>query len=296
MSGRSVMSQGGIGVRAVAFAVAAAIAGCDKMDGMPVDGLDDTCTDEECESDEVDAMGDEDEIPPVDVDPDPLYAERATEALLAWAIELEAGQMMALRHLGDAYTAHNPPNWITVADETCDAEGVSEQMRAACPLGGDIIGVCETRFYADTGEIVDTTLVVLDAFQESAAREEDKRAVFIHEVGHCLGLRHSDSMDRVMYPTTAGADAPSQAEQHAVQSAYYPQVHAPAPGIAAQFYATTQAGEALRHFQTPVFVLSGFMGTEPGRSYIPPATGRPLRGEVVTSRHLIRRDGGCEGR
>jgi hypothetical protein len=272
-----------------------ALAGCDKMEGASIEDLEGQCFQEDCPEGDVDAEGEdpEQELPEVDLDPDPLYLDRATRALEAWDIALDTEQMTALRALGDAYTAHNPPNWVTVSDETCGAEGVGEGLRADCPLGGDVIGVCETRFYPATGEIVDTTLVVLDAFQESPASEQDKRAVFTHELGHCLGLRHSGSEHHVMYPTTAGADAPANDEQHALETAYHPHTQAPPPGIAKKYFSVTTGGDAIRHFEDPVFVLSGSMGTESGRSYELPATGRALTDDVAVARHLIQRDGGC---
>lgn len=269
-----------------------ALGACEKLAHNPADlaaGPDNECADETCAP-----ADDDDAAPEVEMDPDPLYLERAQAALAAWQLDLDTGDLAALRTMGDDFTAHNPPHWITVADESCAAEGVGDGLRADCPLNEAVIGVCETRYYPDTGEIVDTTLVVFDGFQEGDASEADKLAVFVHEIGHCMGLRHSDTEQHVMYPTTSGADMPANVELGAVAKAYLPTAQEPPKGIADKFFAKTSAGATVRIMSAPAFAISGTIGTEVDRSFDPPAPGTRLRPGVAVARHTMRADGNCE--
>lgn len=250
--------------------------------------------DAQADCDAGDCDDDDGSAPEVELDPDPLYLERAQAGLAAWDLGLDTDEMGVLRTMGDAYTAHNPPHWITVAEDDCSAEGIGDGLRQDCLLDEETIGVCETRYYPDTGEIVDTTLVVYVGFQESDASEADKLAVFVHEIGHCLGLRHSDAQQRVMYPTTSGADMPAQAELGAIAKAYLPTPQAPPKGIAEQFFAQTSAGATVRIATAPQFTISGTIGTEVDRSFDPPAPGHRLRAPVTVERHVMRADGACD--
>lgn len=55
------------------------------------------------------------------------------------------------------------------------------------------IGLCELYYYPDRGEIVQGVIYIVYDYQDSLA-------LHLHEVGHCIGLRHSPKRSDVMYP------------------------------------------------------------------------------------------------
>ncbi len=78
-------------------------------------------------------------------------------ALDAWQIGLRTDVSSAQRTLGGGSTAHNPMSWIKVTGDSCSGTGVPTSLENSCPFSGSTIGVCETRFYIASGQIVDTT-------------------------------------------------------------------------------------------------------------------------------------------
>lgn len=238
----------------------------------------------------------EDALPDGPIDPDPLYVDYARQALQAWDIGLDPDLIAGAREFGDAYTAHHPRNWMTVSGSDCDADGIAPGLQENCPLGtggvgNEIIGICETRVYP-SGEIVDTTLIVWDEFLEGEALAPDKQAVFIHEVGHCLGLKHQSAKKHVMYSTIAGEDRPSPEEHEAIEGVYDP-VEEPSKQTANKFYATSSQGNPLRHHDFPRFVVSGTIGTEPASAELDGDHRDALVAPVEVIRHYMRRQGDC---
>lgn len=222
-----------------------------------------------------------------------LYVNRAANALDAWQIGLQTGLSASGRSTISSFQ-YNPKNWITVAGSTCAAKGVPGDMQGSnCPLSGGVIGVCATRYYTATGEIVDTTAVMLDTFQQSASSVE-AQSVFTHEVGHCLGLKHTASTLNIMYPDTSGANTPNAAELAAVADGYSP-VGPPSVANGDNFYQGGAGGPYLRQFSFPSYYASGTIGSRftvegsSAQSEDPPP-GPPVDG-VVTVWHLLYADG-----
>ena len=231
------------------------------------------------------------------------YVGRANTALSAWQIGLATGLIGTSRSLGNSFSAHNPANWITVSDAGCSAYGVSADTISSCVLGGATIGVCETRMVSSTGAIVDSTAILLKEYQAGADTEAEKQSVFTHEVGHCLGLKHSPSaaiaanLQRIMYPSTAGADTPHSGELTAVADAYSPTVKAPSTGNRDTYYNISN-GFAVRHQSFPLFYISGGIGNsfrdqdaESYESFLPP--GKTYDEELTTVRHYMQIGGTC---
>ncbi len=218
---------------------------------------------------------------------------RASQALSAWQIGLRTDLVGTSRVEGGGSTASDPPNWITWADEGCAAAGVSDTLRASCPFSDPtIIGVCFTTFF-NTGEILETTAILRRSYQESLVGESRKLAVVIHEIGHCLGLKHTDSTSNIMFASVTDTTGPSAAEFAAIDSVYQP-LQSPSASTRDAFFDVTSAGNARRHFTFPVFTISSALT---GGSAISSTTRRfsefDERGPTTTRAHYIRRDGTC---
>ena len=178
--------------------------------------------------------------------PNIQYQNLVESALSDWDIGLENNSKMGLlRNITPGY-AYNPQNWITVADSNCNAKGIPYALRTPerCTLAQDrTIGLCFVTAYASgpqKGQIIHTTIIVKDTILEGTTYSDmEKKAIFVHEIGHCIGLQHwgntqtSDSplepscsfcsnphVTHVMYPSTAGNNVPYQKEKEAVQAVY----------------------------------------------------------------------------
>ncbi len=220
------------------------------------------------------------------------YVDRSNAGLTAWNANLVTNTLTNDRTLGNSSFAHNPANWITVSDSTCNVVGVPTSLSGACPLTGGVIGVCETRFLS-TGEIVDSTLLILTSFQtDTSVADAEKQSVFTHEIGHCLGLKHTTDSANVMFANTSGANSPSSSELAAIADAYNPFDGAVSTSNRDNFYNVT-GGNALLHFSFPLFHISANIGNRGGLSSEPPGPGKPITGPVTTVRHYMHRDGTC---
>ena len=222
------------------------------------------------------------------------FLSRANTGLAAWQIGLAQGVTGFTRNL-DNESGHNPPNWITVTDSTCQARGVPDTLSANCALAGGVIGICQVRFFTagEVGRIVDSTMLQLASFQNGSTSEAEKQSVFTHEIGHCLGLQHSGSTADIMFASTAGADTPSAGELSSVASAYSPTVQSPT-SMPAKFSQTS--GTPVRFWTFPVFTISHNIGNafaDDSSEELPPP-GIPLIYPVETRTHYFHSDGRIE--
>lgn len=241
------------------------------------------------------------------------FVSRANTALDEWQIGL-AKNLSATGRSTNSSFQYNPANWITAAGDTCAAKGVPVELQGAnCPLKGGVIGVCLTRGFTSTGQILDTTAIMLSDFQNSASSAE-AQSVFTHEVGHCLGLRHpcefggtpnctgseATFQPFIMFPNTSGVNTPSSSERTALASAYSPTVQSPTtPTVTGGFtiFTETQSGVYLRHFQFPQFFTSASIGSRysvAGADAEPPPG--PSAEGVTAILHLLYADGREETR
>ncbi|MCB1172123.1 MAG: hypothetical protein KDK39_01100 [Leptospiraceae bacterium] len=231
------------------------------------------------------------------------YVDRSTTALTTWNIGLQTGVRSGERSTDTNYQM-NPPNWMTVANESCSARGVPANWQgSSCSLTGGTIGICITRYYTggNVGQLVDTTLVMLDSYQTSSASDGDKQSVFTHEVGHCLGLRHAESggantcsgsyANCIMFPSTAGADTPHTEELSAIDYAYGP-IQDP-DGTAHDNRYSQTGTTAIRHWSAPTFTISSVIGSamQSADNYTTVPPGPELQGEIETRVHSYHADG-----
>ena len=136
------------------------------------------------------------------------YVKWAKGALRAWDIDLKASDVNSrIRNVTPGYAA-NPPNWITVSDENCRSKGLLPEMRGSqCQFqDAGVVGYCLLRGYQSgpkVGQIIDSTIIIRKSALETTTTEIQRRSIFVHEVGHCLGLQHwgnADNMDSALEP------------------------------------------------------------------------------------------------
>ncbi|MDH5682071.1 MAG: hypothetical protein OEZ36_10820, partial [Spirochaetota bacterium] len=206
-------------------------------------------------------------------DPDPVYQsdinsyhlkhlERSNLALFSWGIGLTEDITGTSRNLGDGFTAYNPKNWIIMTNDSTTGEGVPLTMANYFANNPLAIGVCSVRMDSVTAEIVDSTLIMRQSYQEGTDPELEKQSVYTHEVGHCLGLQHSDlwggTNANIMWPNTSGADTPSVLELAAVADTYTP-VQIPTgtsiSGNRMLFNHINAGADVVRHWTFPVFTI-----------------------------------------
>lgn len=91
--------------------------------------------------------------------------------------------------------------------ETRHAEGAHFAVRWVRTLAGDAVGVARTRWSAADGlEVASVDLATRNPFAPDTPVSPDRvRLTAAHEMGHALGLPHSDSDRDVMYPTNTAA-------------------------------------------------------------------------------------------
>jgi len=167
------------------------------------------------------------DVPIVAFEGNSTYLTRAQNALSAWDINLATTYITNTRYMGNSSTAHHPATWITTASHTnCNRYGIPDTLRTNSCVGmdgaNDVLGVCEVRF-TGSGQLVDTTMVMEEEYQNGGASTASKEAVYIHEVGHCLGLKHVTGVGTlVMHHNLSGANTPHANELAAVAATYKP--------------------------------------------------------------------------
>ncbi|MBE7437426.1 MAG: hypothetical protein HS115_03135 [Spirochaetales bacterium] len=242
------------------------------------------------------------DVPIVAYAGDSTYLSRAQTALNAWSIDLATNYITNTRYMGNSSTAHHPNTWITTAtNASCSRKGVDTSTLGTTCLSGAVIGVCETR-YTSSGQIVDITAVMEEDFQDGGDTAALKQAVFSHEIGHCLGLKHVDGAGTlIMHPDTTGATTPHANELAAVSATYEPCCTAPTThinrftgtGNPSANGSTNPTGNSIYWRSFPVFYIYYDMGNTMtfAESMDEAPRGEVFDEELITVHHYLMEDG-----
>ena len=183
----------------------------------------------------------------------PLYVSKAQEALRRWNIDLTTTRYGQLRNMGGDGRVHNPPNWITVASsdvESCSRTlGVfnAQEICKEALSYDDIVGYSFARVVFKEGSgaqypgkawIIDTTTVIDKEYLQETRDSEAAIALFVHEIGHALGLQHwgneesydsglepgvaQEHVTHIMYPFTHLSTRDTNTQQITTYSTAYP--------------------------------------------------------------------------
>jgi hypothetical protein len=220
------------------------------------------------------------------------HVTRTRNGLAAWQISALPASAIGYARNTDPEYVYNPPNWVAVTNESYVGEGIPDSFREADDFADPaVLGITEWRYKGDTGEIMDTTVLIRDSFiVDSTFSEAEKQSVYTHELGHAFGLIHSSLLADIMYPTTAGSNTPSSAELAAIDDAYDPLDGSISSTTKDRFYVPENWTTPTMHRTLPTFVIyhpdMGHIGAE-----VEMPAGEPIKGTVITVRHYLYRDG-----
>ena len=214
------------------------------------------------------------------IDTEYFYKNLFNEAQSNWQIGLTLDRVSAVRDL-TAGTIPNPKNWLTVTPDNCDAIGVPDFAKSNCyfnnPNTPSVIGVCWTSSYS-TGEIVHTTVMLKKSWVKDISPNRALMAA-VHEIGHCVGLKHMDNINYIMYPYVTDNPIPHQDELNAVKYVYFDPFSGTREPIIPHINHYNVLTTAKRHYTFPVFTISAEV--IPARYS---STARNLAEEIIQNR------------
>ncbi len=228
------------------------------------------------------------------------HVTRAESALATWNVGLQDTYQLGIsRNVASGYVA-NPPYWIALSDEECNGVGIPENLQINCDLTGGTLGITSFTYNPATGIISDITIILLNSFLNSNSYSDaQKLIVYIHEIGHSLGLDHHVSNDHIMYPSLSGMLA-TRITPHADELAIINYVYSGASvndpiGYAGWADYFIEAGSnAVYYSSLPVFYIYPYLLPFPETKSGAMPKGEVLPENYVTVIKKLKSDGSCE--
>ena len=207
---------------------------------------------------------------------DNLHLQWTKQALSAWNLNLDTSLKANSLNEIPGENTNGTKNSSLVAKNFITIDTLSDQPST-------VVGLCEIGYYSSgsyVGLIAQTTLTIRKSYLLSTTISNNhKLSAFIHEIGHCLGLRHSDdspalsctaSMNTsisntqqcVMYssisPKSVAIILPSKEELTAIKSVYKAinNVSSPTNEYMNRFSTVANTTNVIRQFTYPKFYIN----------------------------------------
>ncbi|AKJ00597.1 matrixin [Archangium gephyra] len=113
------------------------------------------------------------------------------------SLRISEGPATASRQVGYVQNGENE-NLLVLRDRACTQEGGEDCWRYAA----ETLGLTTVTFQARSGEVLDADVELNAVAFASPSEVRDLQGTVTHELGHALGLDHSEDARSTMYPTS----------------------------------------------------------------------------------------------
>jgi hypothetical protein len=156
---------------------------------------------------------------------DAALEEAYVESLTIWNVDGEAGVYLPYGgHTNDSNYGGNSN--VNVAMYSNSTWGSTLAMAMYSWTGNGNLTDCDIEFYGSNGS--GSIQWSFDVDNGASGGQMDFAIVAIHELGHCLGLDHTNTNGAIMYPSTSPGTSPADRHLHSDDKAGLQQIYGPA--------------------------------------------------------------------